>query len=152
MTTRTLLAVMALVVLGVTTSAAAQDKVRVEVRRAETKAAEGLTEAKVVGSEQKIYLHAKPELTNDDIAGAAVVVDNNGRPAVEIVFTEQGEQKIAKLSADHLQRPLAVLFDGKVYCAPILRQKLGKKAVITGAFTKTEAERIANSLHGKAAG
>jgi hypothetical protein len=36
--------------------------------------------------------------------------------------------------------------DGQVVMAPTLRSPIGSSAVITGKFTKAEAERIANGL------
>src|SRR5439155_25881752 len=41
-------------------------KVKIEFRRAETKPADGLTEAAVPGGKEKIYLHKTPDLTNED--------------------------------------------------------------------------------------
>ncbi|HEX5273036.1 MAG TPA: hypothetical protein VFW33_21210 [Gemmataceae bacterium] len=120
-----------------------------EIRRAETKPAEGLTEAKVEGTDEKVYLHKEAELTAKDVAKARVVEDKKSGPAVEIVFTEEGQKKAAKLSEAHKDKPLAILVDGKVVAAPVVRDKLGAKGLITGKFTKEQAEKLAKSLGGK---
>jgi preprotein translocase subunit SecD len=138
--------------LFVPTVQAAEPTVQVELRRAEYESAPGLTEAKVMGTEKTIYLHASPDLTNDDIASACFVevLDNGvGRPTVEVTFTEQGQQKMAKLSKAHLQKPLAILVDGQVVAAPVIRSELGKTVQITGTFSKAEAVKIADGLNGK---
>jgi preprotein translocase subunit SecD len=130
---------------------AADPPAKLELRRAETKAAEGLTEAKVVGTDQKVYLHKEAELTDKDIAQARVVEDKQViGPMIEIVFTKEGQAKIGKLTGEHLDKPLAILFEGKVIAAPVVRAKLdGEKALFTGNFTKEEAEKIASSIKGK---
>ncbi len=119
---------------------------KVEIRRAETKAAEGLTEANVVGSESKIYLHKEAELSGADIASVGVTTDKEGAPAVEMTLTKEGAKKLAKVSEDHKDKPLAILVDGKVVFAPVVRATLGDKVVITGKFTKAEAEKLAKKI------
>jgi preprotein translocase subunit SecD len=149
-----LLVAMAAVALTtfVPTAQAAEPTVQVELRRAEDQAAPGLTEAKVLGTDKTVYLHASPDLANDDIAGARFVevLENGvGRPTVEMTFTEQGQQKMAKLSKQHLQKPLAILVDGQVIAAPSIRSELGKAVQITDGFSKAEAAKIVHALNGK---
>jgi preprotein translocase subunit SecD len=123
--------------------------VKVEIRLAETKAAEGLTEAKVSGTDTKVYLHKEVVATNKDIATA--LVEDTDQPSVEVTFTKEGQKKMAKATADHKDKPLAILVDGKVIFAPIVRDKIaGAKARISLCVgTKAEAERIAKGLQGK---
>lgn len=125
------------------------ERAKVEIRRCETKPAEGLVEAEVVGSKTKVYLHKTAELTNEDIAGANVVEKKDVKePAIEIVFTKKGHEKAEKLSKEHKGKPIAILIDGKVVAAPAVKSTLEQKVLITGAFTKAEAERIVKSLRG----
>jgi preprotein translocase subunit SecD len=119
---------------------------KVEIRRAETKAAEGLTEATIVGSENKIYLHKEAELSGADIASVGVTTDKDGAPAVEMTLTKEGAKKLEKVSADHKDKPLAILVDGKVIFAPVVRATLGDKVVISGKFTKADAEKLARKI------
>ena len=137
--------VVALSAWGMAVAAEPAPKLKLEFKRAETKAAEGLTEAKVGDSDKTIYLHKEADLTNDDIASARVIEDEN-RPVVEIVFTKEGAKKAAKLSEEHQDKPVAIVVDGKVITAPIIRSKLSEKAQFTGKFTKAEAERIAKGI------
>jgi preprotein translocase subunit SecD len=124
--------------------------VKFELRRAETKPAEGLTEAMVQGTKQKVYLHKEIALTNKDVAGAQAKLDDGQRPAVEVTFTEEGRKKLARVTEQHRDRPLAILVDGKVLATPIVRGKISEgKAVITGDFTREKAEKIAKGLKGQ---
>jgi preprotein translocase subunit SecD len=131
--------------------AASADKpaVKVEFRRAEVKPAEGLTEATVSGTEQKVYLHKVAELTNEDIAGASVVTDKSKASVVDVELTKEGRRKLARLTKEHQGKPLAVLIDGKVIAAPVVRDEIDGNARISGNFTKEEAERIAKGIKGK---
>ena len=151
MTRRSFVAAMC---LGVTATAWADEpeekpKGKLEIRRAETKAAEGLTEARVPGSKEKIYLHKEVEASNADIAKATVEVDKSFNPAVGLEFTKAGAKKMAALSADHMNKPLAILIDGKVVTAPVIRAKLADKVQITGNFSKAEVEALAKALNTK---
>jgi preprotein translocase subunit SecD len=121
---------------------------KVEFRRAEYKPAEGLTEAAVAGTDKKVYLHKRVELTNKDIAKAQVIEDKPTGPAVEITFTEDGQKKAAKLSG-HADKPVAILVDGKVLSAPVVKGRFGPKVLITGKFTRAEAKKLAASIQGK---
>ena len=41
---------------------------------------------------------------------------------------------------------MAILIDGQVVMAPVLRTPISASAVVTGNFTKAEAERIVNGI------
>jgi preprotein translocase subunit SecD len=123
-------------------------KVKIEIRRAETKAADGLTEATVAGTTEKVYLHKAADATNADVAGARVV-ENGGKPAIEVTFTKDGAKKMAALCEQHLDKPVAILIDGKVVAALVVKEKFSERAQISGTFTKEEAEKIAKGLTGK---
>lgn len=124
-------------------------KGKLEIRRAETKPANGLTEATVAGTRDKVYLHKQVELTNADIAKAVAGMDQALDPAIDIEFTKEGARKMAALSADHKNKPLAILVDGKVVSAPVIRAKLTNKAQITGKFTRSEIEALVQALNPK---
>jgi preprotein translocase subunit SecD len=120
-------------------------RVRFEVRLAEDKPAPGLSETKVSGTERMIYLHPEIVLSNEDVAVAEVSKDGNARVAVSLKFTAEGTRKIQTATAGHVGRPVAILIDGAVVMAPLLKSALGDSAMITG-MTSAEAERIANGM------
>jgi preprotein translocase subunit SecD len=124
-------------------------QVRLELRRAETKPGEGLTEATVAGTSQKIYLHKKAEIDNKDIARARAMEDDRGHPAIEVVFTREGARKAARMSEAHKGKPLAILLNGKVVGAPVVRDRLSDHALITGTFTQKEVDRLVKGMSGK---
>jgi preprotein translocase subunit SecD len=126
-----------------------EKKVVLEFRRAETKPADGLAEAVVVGTTQKVYIPKTADATTADIAGAKAVLDGGGNPAIDITFTKAGAKKMAALTEKHQDKPLAILINGKVVSAPVVREKFGERAQINGAFTQKEVESLVQAINAK---
>lgn len=124
-----------------------QGAVRFEVRLAEDKPAAGLREAKVSDSVRTVYLHAEVVVDNGDIATARIVHGGDTlQYAVDLKFSESGAEKMRKATGSHIGKPMAILLDGRVVMAPTVRSPIGDSAVVTGHFTKAEAERIVNGI------
>jgi preprotein translocase subunit SecD len=128
-------------------SAVAGPALKFEIRRAEVKPGAGLIEATVAGGGSKVYLHAKADIVAADIAEARATPE--AKPAVEVVFTEAGRKKIAQLTKEHVGKPIAIMIDGKIIAAPTVRSTIETDAMITGSFTRDEADRIARGINGK---
>ena len=126
-----------------------QNRVKLELHRAETEPGEGTTESPVMGQSQKIYLHPEAEITNDDIQGASVTADNAGQPIINVALTVEGAKKMAAISKQHMQKPLAIVLDGRVVMAPRIMSEMSGGIQITGNLTKEAAERIAEGLNAK---
>ena len=123
-----------------------QAAVRFEVRLAEAQPAPGLIVARVAGSERLVYLHPEPILTNDDIAQSWVLEDEPNRFGVSVHFLEAGAQRMRQATANHVGRPVAILIDGEVVTAPIVRGAISDSAVISGNYTRVEADRIVDGI------
>ena len=124
-------------------------KIKVEFRRAEAKAGEGLMEATIAGTNEKVYLHKATEATNADIASARAGEDANKKPIIEITFSKDGAKKMAALSEAQKDKRIAILIDGKVVSAPVVRAKFSARAQITGSFTKAEVEKMVKAINEK---
>jgi preprotein translocase subunit SecD len=48
---------------------------------------------------------------------------------------------------NHLGRPVAILIDGEVVSVPTVKSPIGAAAVISGDFTRADAERIAQGMN-----
>lgn len=121
--------------------------VRFEIRLAEEKPDAGLQAAAVARTSRTVYLHPEVIVGNDDVATAGVVQDDApSRFRVTVAFNPAGAGKMRQATADHLGRPLAVLIDGDVVMAPVLRGPIDDSAVISGGYTRVEAERIVNGI------
>ena len=67
-------------------------------------------------------------------------------PSINVAFTTAAGDRLTEATKIHLGRPIAILLDGKVIAAPTLRSTIRGGAVISGDFTRAEAERIASGL------
>jgi hypothetical protein len=102
----------------------------------------------------------RPELTSTlhvqrivlmDVTGvqsAGVTQDMLGRPQIEIHLTDAGRERFARITRENMDRKLAIIIDGRLYSAPVIRSEIrGGAAQITGDFTQSEAERLANRIN-----
>lgn len=126
MTLRMMLAVMLLSATIALKPAAADPPKRIEVRWAEMKPIDKVTERDGVElscTEGKAYLHSVPILTKGDIAGARL--DRTGDFALVLVdLKAEASKRIEASSAGNLDKPLVVLVDGKVVAAMVVKSKL----------------------------
>lgn len=150
------LALVALIIIGVLAvgartgprgSATVYAAVRFEVRLAETQPGAGLHEVRVSGSDRSIYLHDEVVVTNADIERCTAVSGSDAsRYNIGVEFNAAGAEKMRQATLAHEGRPIAVLIDGEVVMAPVLRSPVARSAVISGDYTKAEAERIINGI------
>ncbi len=123
--------------------------VRFEARLAEDTPASGLR-AVTVGSGRIIYLHQETIVTNSDIAQAHVVQGIGASTfGVSVTFNRYGAVRMSNATQGHIGKTIAILIDGQVAAAPTLRSPISASAVISGDFTKAEAERIAGGIVGR---
>jgi TonB family protein len=124
---------------------ALQGGTSLEVRLAEEQAAAGLVEAVVQGSDRRVYLRPGPVVTGTDVTSARVA-NVGGTYSINVTFSTAASNRLAEATKIHLGRPMAILLDGRVIAAPTLRSIVRGSAVITGDFTRAEAEQIAAGL------
>ena len=121
--------------------------VRFEVRLAETQPGAGLTEARVSGSDHPIYLHDEVVVTNADIEHCRAISGSDAsRYNIAVELNAAGAEKMRVATLAHEGRPMAILIDGEVVMAPVIRSPVSRSAVISGDYSKAEAERIINGI------
>ncbi|MCH1497401.1 MAG: DUF1080 domain-containing protein [Rubripirellula sp.] len=98
--------------------------------------------------QQTIYVDPESCFDMQQVARAAVVSTDEGRPAISIEFTKTGGEQLEKLTSENTGKRLAILFDGQVIQAPKIVGSIGKRAVIHGNFTIQQAVQIAHTLNG----
>ena len=120
--------------------------VRFEVRLAEDHAAAGLREARL-SADRVVYLHEEIVVTNADIERSTVAQGSSpSRFSVGVRFNAAGAEKMRQATANHVGRPIAILIDGEVVAAPVLRSAISDSALISGDFSQAEADRIVNGI------
>lgn len=103
------------------------------------------------------YLHSSPLLlksqtwlSNDDIASIEIT-ENRGSLgcslAIELNF--EGKNKLAKITQQNIGRQLAILIDGAVFSAPVIRESIpsGKLSISTNFLSKNKAKGFLDDLY-----
>ncbi|HXL46758.1 MAG TPA: protein translocase subunit SecD, partial [Candidatus Binatia bacterium] len=83
----------------------------------------------------------KALLTGADVANARVSIDQNtSEPYVSLELTGAGGKQFADLTSANVGKRLAIILDGNVHSAPVIRERIPSgRAQITGGFTTQEA-------------
>lgn len=98
------------------------------------------------GGKRSIYVSKEVLLSNTDIKSAHVIKGPYGSQ-IEIQFTNIGSERFKSVTARNIMKPLAILLDGELLSAPIVREKIsGGRAVISGYLTDKAAKRIADGI------
>lgn len=101
--------------------------------------------------EGKLYMVKKGAelgLTGAYVTRAMVVPDPvTGTPKIHLRFNSDGAQKFAEITRNHVGHQLAIVLDGELYSAPVIREPItGGSCEISGDFTVEEAYELANVL------
>jgi len=95
---------------------------------------------------KKVYLVKKQTLmTGEFLTEARVNIDQSyNEPYVGISFDSTGAKLFEQITANNVNRRLAIILDDNVYSAPSIREKIaGGNAQITGRFMMEEAKDLA---------
>ena len=87
-------------------------------------------------------------IKGDQLTNAQQTYDQQtNEPVVSITFDSQGGAKFAKLTSENVNRPFAIILDGKVLSAPNINEPiLGGNAQISGGFSVDSANQLAIAL------
>lgn len=89
----------------------------------------------------------KARLEGDAVEDSKQDFDQHGRPAIKMEMTPAGARAWAKMTADNLNRPIAIALDDVVYSAPNVNSVIeGGSSEISGSFTVQEAQDLASVL------
>jgi preprotein translocase subunit SecD len=81
-------------------------------------------------------------VTGQDLRGAQPTIDENNRPAVRFMLTNEGSRKFGKVTGDNIGRLLAIILDNRVVSAPRIEGRIQDEGRIYGSFTTQEANDL----------
>jgi len=91
-----------------------------------------------------IPIFTRVEVSGENLRDSQATFDQNHMPAVTQVFDSVGARRFARLTAEHVNERFAIVLDGKVLSAPVIREPIpGGRGQITGNFTVQEANDLA---------
>ncbi|TET42680.1 MAG: protein translocase subunit SecD [Elusimicrobia bacterium] len=95
--------------------------------------------------ETLFLLKEEPEITGAALTNAKVEIGGQyNMPYVAIDFNKDGAKKFARITEVNIERNLAIVLDGRVQSAPVIKSKIPDgHAIIEGNFTMEEAKNLA---------
>jgi preprotein translocase subunit SecD len=131
-------------IVGLLASSFLSGQGSLEIRAASNTAVAGWQEMSLPGG-GRVWVSTTNALTLADIARGEPRTDASGQRTVGVVFTADGARKMAALSAAQVDKPIALLLDGKVVWAPVVRGTIEKEAVLSGV-TPEVVQRVLTSV------
>lgn len=71
---------------------------------------------------------------------------SSGSFNLSVRLDESGGAVFKKFTQAHINQKLAIVVDGTIIAAPVIRDAIGGEFVITGKFSREEAEKLANAI------
>jgi len=94
----------------------------------------------------KLLIKIHPDIKGDRVSAAFPFLDTHGW-GISLEFDAEGTREFARLTQEYVGRPFAIVLDGKVQSAPVIREAItGGRCSITGSFTEQEARDLASVL------
>ena len=97
-----------------------------------------------INPEIKYLVEKKSRVGGENLVDANASFDSNEGHAVSFRFDTTGAQKFGKATSDNVGKRFAVILDGAVITAPVIRSAItGGSGIISGNFTSQEAADLA---------
>ena len=96
----------------------------------------------------KYLVHQIPILTGSQVVDASVAFDQQtNQPIINFKLSSFGAKLFGDFTGKNIGKRLAVVLDGKVFSAPVIRERIGGgSGQISGNFTVSEAGNVAIAL------
>lgn len=94
---------------------------------------------------ERFRLEKRIALKGERVSDAKMAFNpDTGEPVVTFRLDKEGARRFAGMTQDNIGRPLAIVLDGKVITAPVIRSAItGGSGEISGAFSTEEAHDLA---------
>jgi protein-export membrane protein SecD len=85
----------------------------------------------------------KTSMTGEILRDASAAQDQFNQWQIHFQLTSAGSKQFFDYTSSHIGQPLAIVLDGHVLSAPTIQAAIQDNGVITGQFTRQEAESLA---------
>ena len=108
----------------------------------------GVMMAPAASGDASYLIQTAPLLQGDRLVDASMAFDQRtGEPVVSFRLDSVGAKRFAEITRAHVGEPFAILLDGKVLSAPVIREPItGGSGQISGGFDTKEASSLAALL------
>lgn len=95
----------------------------------------------------RILLKKDAEMVFNDYLDEVLFINDDNWPMVEIALNREGAEEFAKLTKENIGERLAIVFNGKVLFAPVIKEPIvGGRMQISGAFSPDELKELVKNL------
>lgn len=95
-----------------------------------------------------VLVATQPTLTQRDVQQAELASVADGKPAVQVQFTPDASQRLAKLTQEEQGKALAVVIDGQLRLLPkVDRPVTDGRVLLQGFASQAEAETLVRRLN-----
>ncbi|MCL5770688.1 MAG: protein translocase subunit SecD [Actinobacteria bacterium] len=91
----------------------------------------------------KNYILGPALITGDKLASAKAGYDSNGQIVVQFSFNSEGAKEFEKITSANIGKQLAIVLDGEVKSAPVIKSVISGNGVIENIGSLEEAKDIA---------
>jgi preprotein translocase subunit SecD len=100
------------------------------------------------GDEKTLRVLRDASVDERDVDGVGNGVGVDGARTIMLTFSNAGATKFSAWTREHIGRRLAIVLDGKVLTAPVIRTEIGARAVITrpGGYDEKEQSTVVQSI------
>ncbi len=109
-----------------------------EFRLADDNENPGWSKMKLPEGDKSVFVSGKAELDDSHIEKVSFCKDANGNSSVGFTLTDDGAQAMEATTSRNINKRLAIVLNGKVVSAPIIRSVIKKEGMITGHFDKDD--------------
>lgn len=104
-------------------------------------------ETRVAFKDGELWLEPDVAISGEMVASARARPGADGRPVVDITLNETGKARLDSVTRAHIGRRMAILVDGKVVAAPVIRDEMAQGlAEIAGDFSTADACLMAEEI------
>ncbi|WP_020591817.1 protein translocase subunit SecD [Kiloniella laminariae] len=95
------------------------------------------------GQPRRYVINKRVMVSGENLVDAQATFQD-GQPVISFTFDSSGAQRFARVTQDNVNKPFAIVLDGRVISAPVIRSPiLTGSGIISGNFTAQSAEELA---------
>ncbi len=95
------------------------------------------------GPVEYLVLRKDPVITGKDLKKVHPITDRNGSPAVSFFLKAKGAEQLEHVTREHIGDYMAIVLDDEVHSYPRINDTIRAEGIITGSFTRQEANDLA---------
>ena len=100
----------------------------------------------IVVGKQYYAVEKRRAVTGRDLKTARPGMGQFNQPIVEFSLTPDGAQKFGELTGANINKPLAIVLDGRIVSAPNIHSRITDNGQIEGGFTQQQAQDLSTVL------